>query len=150
MRMAQSISTYATYTYDAINRLTNLADGASLNFTYSYDAANRLTSRSAPNGVVSSYAYDGLDRLTSLMHTSGATTLSGNLYTYNNASNISSWTTQTAQRAYTYDAVDRLTSVSNFEMPSENYSYDAVGNRTASHLSASYSYRQIHEVCTTA
>jgi len=65
----------------------------------------------------------------------GGTTLSGNLYSNNNANNISSWTTQTAQRAYTYDAVDRLTGVSNFEMPSENYSYDAVGNRTASHLS---------------
>lgn len=45
------------------------------------------------------------------MHTAGGTTLSGNLYTYNNAHNISSWTTQTAQRTYTYDAVDRLTAV---------------------------------------
>jgi YD repeat-containing protein len=94
-----------------------------LNFAYSYDAANRLTSRGAPNGVTSSYGYDGLDRLTSLLHTAGATTLSGNFYTYNNANNISSWTTQSAQRAYSYDAVDRLTSVSNFEMPTENYSY---------------------------
>jgi YD repeat-containing protein len=90
-------STYATYTYDAVNRLTNLADGASLNFTYNYDAADRLTSRSAPNSVVSSYGYDDLDRLTSLMHTAGATTLSGNLYTYNNANNISSWTTASDQ-----------------------------------------------------
>ena len=150
MRMAQSISTYATYTYDAINRLTNLADGASLNFTYSYDDANRLTSRSAPNGVVSSYGYDGLDRLTSLMHTAGATTLSGNLYTYNNANNISSWTTASDQKGYTYDAVDRLTNVTNFEMPAENYSYDGVGNRTASHLSASYSYQPFNKLTSTA
>jgi len=143
-------ATYATYTYDAINRLTNLADGASLNFTYNYDAANRLTSRSAPNGVVSSYIYDGLDRLTSLMHTAGATTLSGNLYTYNNANNISSWTTASDQRAYTYDALDRLTGVTNFEMPSENYSYDAVGNRTASHLSSSYGYQPFNKLTSTA
>jgi len=143
-------ATYATYTYDAVNRLTSLKDGANLNFAYNYDAANRLTTRSAPNGVTSSYAYDGLDRLTSLMHTAGATTLSGNLYTYNNANNISSWTTQTAQRAYTYDAVDRLTRVSNFEMPAENYSYDGVGNRTASHLSASYSYQPFNKLTSTA
>jgi YD repeat-containing protein len=93
-------ATYATYTYDTINRLTTLKDSANLAFNYSYDTANRLTSRFAPNGVNSSYAYDGLDRLTSLMHTAGATTLSGNLYTYNDANNISSWTTATDQRAY--------------------------------------------------
>jgi RHS repeat-associated protein len=142
-------ATYATYTYDAVNRLTNLADSGGLNFTYSYNAANRLTSRTAPNGVISSYAYDALDRLTSLMHTAGATTLSGNIYTYNNANNISSWTTQSAQRAYTYDAVDRLTGVANFEIPTESYSYDAVDNRTASHLSATYGYQPVNKMTNT-
>ena len=143
-------ATYATYTYDAVNRLTSLKDGANLNFAYSYDPADRLTSRSAPNGVTSSYGYDDLDRLTSLMHTRGAMTLSGNLYTYNNANHISSWTTQSAQRSYTYDTVDRLTGVSNFEMPTENYSYDAVGNRTSSHLSASYGYQPFNRLSSTA
>jgi RHS repeat-associated protein len=143
-------ATYATYTYDAVNRLTSLKDGANLNFAYNYDAANRLTSRSAPNGVTSSYGYDKLDRLTSLMHTAGASTLSGNLYTYNDANNITSWTTAATQRAYAYDAVDRLTGASNFETPTENYSYDAVGNRTASHLSASYSYQPFNKLTSTA
>ncbi len=143
-------ATYATYTYDAVNRLTSLKDSANLSFAYSYDAANRLTSRGAPNGVTSSYCYDDLDRLTSLMHNKGATTLSGNLYTYNDANNISSWTTQTAQRAYTYDTVDRLTGVSNFESPAENYTYDADGNRTASHLSATYSYQAFNKLTSTA
>jgi len=143
-------ATYATYTYDAVNRLTSLKDSANLNFVSSYDAANRLTSRSAPNGVTSSYGYDDLDRLTSLMHTAGGTTLSGNLYTYNNANNISSWTTASDQRAYSYDPVDRLTGVSNFETPTENYTYDAVGNRTASHLSASYSYQPFNKLTSTA
>ena len=141
--------TYATYTYDAVNRLTSLKDGANLNFAYSYDAASRLTSRNAPNGVTSSYGYDDLNRLTSLMHTKGAT-LSGNLYSYNSANNISSWTTASDQRAYTYDPLDRLTGVSNFETPTENYSYDAVGNRTASHRSASYGYQPINKLTSTA
>jgi len=35
-------------------------------------------------------------------------------------------------------------------MPSENYSYDAVGNRTASHLSASYSYQPFNKLTSTA
>lgn len=143
-------ATYATYTYDAVNRLTNLADGANLNFSYNYDAANRLTSRSAPNGVTSTYSYDDLDRLTSLLHTAGATTLNGNFYAYSNANNISSWTTQTTQKAYTYDDVDRLTAVANFGSPVESYSYDAVGNRTASHLSATYSYQPSNKLTSTA
>jgi RHS repeat-associated protein len=143
-------ATYTTYSYDAVNRLTNLADSANLNFTYSYDAVNRLTSRSAPNGVTSSYGYDDLDRLTSLMHTAGTTTLNSNLYTYNDANNISNWTTPTAQRTYTYDAVDRLTAVTNFELPSETYSYDALGNRTASHLSAGYGYQPFNRLTNTA
>jgi RHS repeat-associated protein len=143
-------ATYATYTYDSVNRLTNLADSASLNFTYNYDAANRPTSRTAPNGVTSSSAYDGLDRLTSLMHTAGGTTLSGNLYTYNNANNISSWTTASEQKGFTYDAVDRLTNVTNYEAPAENYSYDGVGNRIASHLSASYGYQPFNKLTSTA
>jgi len=143
-------ATYASYTYDAVNRVISLADSANLSFNYSYDAANRLTARSAPNGVTSSYAYDDLDRLTGMMHAAGATTLSGNLYTYNNANNISSWTTASAQRAYTYDALNRLTGASNFELPTENYSYDAVGNRTASHLSTSYSYQPFNKLMSTA
>ena len=143
-------ATYATYTYDAVNRLTSLADSASLNFTYSYDAGNRLTTRTAPNGVTTSYAYDGLDRLTSLMHTAGGNTLTGNLYTYNNANNISSWTTASEQKAYTYDAVDRVTNVTNYEMHAENYSYDGVGNRVASHLSATYAYQPVNKLTSTA
>src|ERR1051326_714592 len=143
-------ATYATYTYDAINRLTNLADSANVNFIYTYDAVNRLTSRGAPNGVVSSYSYDGFDRLTSLIHASGSAILSGNLYAYNNANNISSWTTQSAQRTYSYDAVDRLMTVANFEMSAETYAYDGVGNRTASHFSASYGYQPFNRLTSTA
>jgi RHS repeat-associated protein len=142
-------ATYATYTYDVVNRLTSLKDNSNLEFVHTYDAVNRLNSRSAPNGVTSRYAYDDLDRLTSLMHTTGATTLSGNLYTYNNANDIASWTTQTTQKAFTYDAVDRLTSANNFEIPVESYSYDAVGNRTASHLSATYGYQPFNKLTST-
>ena len=35
-------------------------------------------------------------------------------------------------------------------MPAENYSYNGVGNRTASHLSASYSYQPFNKLTSTA
>ncbi len=118
--------------------------------TYVYDAVGNRTRRTDYNGAVTNYTFDDLNRLTSLMHNLGATTLSGNLYAYNNANNISSWTTASDQRAYTYDPVDRLTAASNFETPTESYAYDAAGNQTASHLSASYSYQPFNKLTSTA
>jgi RHS repeat-associated protein len=145
-KLSLNYSTYASYTYDAVNRLTNLKDSANQSFPHSYDTANRLTSRGAPNGVTSSYAYDGLDRLTALTHAAGATTLIGNQYQYNDANNISNWTNGSGTHTYGYDLVDRLTSATNSAAPNENYSYDGVGNRTASHLSVSYSYQPFNKM----
>jgi YD repeat-containing protein len=119
------------------------------NFQQSYDAVNRLTARSAPNGVTTSYAYDGLNRLSDLTHTAGAATLIGNHYQYNDANNMTSWANASGNHAYGYDAVDRLTSATNSAQPSENYSYDSVGNRTASHLSASYAYQPFNKLTST-
>ncbi len=45
--------------------------------------------------------------------------------------------------------MDRLTGASNFETSTESYTYDAVGNRTASHLSASYSYQPFNKLTST-
>jgi RHS repeat-associated protein len=143
-------SGYATYAYDIVNRLTSLADSANLNFVYSYDAANSLTSRTAPNGVTSSYSYDGLDRLTALTHAAGPNTLIASQYTYNEANNIVSWTNASGIHGYTYDAVDRLTNATNAGSPTETYSYDAVGNRTASHLSSTYSYQPFNKLTSTS
>jgi len=143
-------ATYATYTYDAVNRLTNLADGANLNFAFTYDAADRMITRTAPNGVSSNYAYDDLDRVTALSHVAGANTLNANQYTYNNASNIASWFNASGNHAYSYDLVDRLTAVNNSSQAAENYSYDAVGNRTAAHLSASYNFQPFNRLTATA
>jgi RHS repeat-associated protein len=140
---------YASYAYDAVNRLTNLADSANQSFSHSYDAANRLTSRSAPNGVTSTYGYDGLSRITALTHMAAPTTLIDNQYSYNDANNITGWTNPSGNHAYGFDLVDRLASATNSAEPNENYAYDGVGNRTASHLSASYSYQPFNKLTST-
>jgi RHS repeat-associated protein len=139
-------ATYATYNYDAVNRLTNLKDGANLNFSHSYDAVNRLTARGAPNGVTTNYAYDGLSRRTALTHVAAAATLAGNQYTYNEANNITNWTSASGNHVYGYDPVDRLTSATSSTQQNENYAYDGVGNRTTSHLSASYNYQPFNRL----
>jgi len=55
-------------------------------------------------------------------------------------------------RNYGYDAVDRLTTASYTSplQPNENYAYDAVGNRTASQLSASYTYQRFNRLANTS
>jgi RHS repeat-associated protein len=141
-------TTSATYQYDVLNRLTQLSDGNSAATTYSYDATNRLTSRTLPNGVVSSYSYDDLDRLTRLQQVKGTTTVADAQYQYNSASDITQIVEPTQTRNFTYDSIDRLTAVTNPTQTVESYTYDGVGNRTASHISSTYSYQSFNKVVT--
>ena len=141
----------ATYNYDPVNRLTKILDAAGAALTFDYDVTNKLTQKKAPNGVKTTYQYDGLDRLTRLLDTKGVTTVADHQYQYNTASQITQIAEPAITRSYGYDAVDRLTSATytNPLQPNENYSYDAVGNRTASHLSASYTYQRFNRLTST-
>jgi RHS repeat-associated protein len=130
--------TNATYQYDAINRLTQLTDGASLNTTFSYDATDKLTSRTLPNGVVTAYEFDGLDRLTQLTHTKSGNTLANFQYQFNPVRSITQITDGAGAHNYSYDSLDRLTGATHPSQANESYTYDDVGNRTASHHGSSY------------
>jgi YD repeat-containing protein len=104
--MSFGTTTKATYTYDAINRLTKIADGSNLATTYAYDLASRITTRTLPNGVVTAYSYDGLDRLTRLKDAKGASVIADNSYTYNDAGNITQNIDQSWTHVYGYDTLD--------------------------------------------
>lgn len=132
--------THASYTYDAVNRLTELTDESNADYTFGYDAANKLTTRTLPNGVETVYNYDNINRLTRLKHQTSTTTLFDNQYAYNPAQQISQIAELAQTRNFTYDNTDRLTNVANPTNSIENFSYDAVGNRTLSHLSSFYNY----------
>jgi len=147
-RTAMSLGAVAntSYQYDTLNRLTQLTDSAGGVFTFTHDAAGRLTSRAAPNGVAATYSYDGLNRLTRLKHTKGITTVGDYQYQFNAGGGITQLTDGAVAHTYSYDAVDRLTAAAHPGQPSESYTYDAVGNRTASHLAASYQYQPFNKV----
>jgi len=138
------------YAYDAANRLTTLTDEAMQNFTFGYDTANKLISRIMPNGITTSYGYDGMSRLTRLTDASLTSTLFDRQYAYNNANQISQITDLTQSRTFGYDNVDRLTSQTGSIFGNESYSFDAVGNRTASHRSATYGYQPFNRLTSTA
>ena len=139
-------TTNTTYQYDVLDRLTQLTDNGGLNTTFSYDAANKLTSRTHPNGVVSTYEYDGLSRPTRMKHVKGANTLADFQYQFNNASRITQIIDSAGTHNYTYDSLDRLITASHSNQPNESYSYDDVGNRTASHQGSSYTYQPFNRM----
>ena len=138
------------YVYDAANRLTQMTED-NRTFGFSYDNANRMTSKTLPNGVSSIYNYDGMSRLTQLKHQlSSNNVLSDNQYAYNGANQISQIAELAQTKALTYDNIDRLTNVALNSSSAENYSFDAVGNRTSSHLSSSYTHQPFNRLTATA
>ena len=138
-----------SYAYDNANRLTTLTDEASQNFSFGYDIANRLISKAMPNGVSSTFDYDGMSRLTRLKNQSTTAIFTDNNFSYNPANQISQVAELTQTKIFGYDNVDRLTSMVNGSA-NESYSFDAVGNRTASQRSATYGYQPFNKLTTTS
>jgi RHS repeat-associated protein len=79
---------------------------------------------------------------------SSTATLFDRQYSYNNANQISQIAEPTNTRNFGYDNLDRLTSMTN-GVSNESYTFDAVGNRTASHLSNTYNYQPFNKMTAT-
>jgi RHS repeat-associated protein len=129
-----------------LTKITNSADAKAVSYTY--DNANRMTKETLPNTTATTFNYDGMNRLKQLKDVKGTTTLFDRNYTYNTANQISQIAETAQTRNFGYDNLDRLTSVTG--STSENYTFDGVGNRTSSHLSASYNYQPFNRLTNTA
>ncbi len=140
-------ATHSSYQFDAVNRLTQLADEASQNFTFGYDVTNKLKTKTLPNNIVTSYDYDGMERLTRLKH-QGTSTVTDNSYAYNPANQISNIAGLSQTKTFGYDNIDRLTNVTG--SASESDIFDSVGNRTSSSQSASYTYQANNRLTSSA
>lgn len=101
-----------------------------------------------PNGINTNYSYDNLSRLLSVLHQSGASTIDGASYTLDSAGNRTAKTDDYASVTsnYTYDALYELTQVTKPSTTTESYSYDPVGNRTASLGVPSYTTNSSNEM----
>ena len=142
---------HATYVYDNANRLTGITNSSDNTTTaYAYDIADRLTSRLLPNGVTTTYDYDGMSRLSRLKDASTGTTIFDRQYSYNSANQISQIAEPDRTKTFGYDNVDRLTSATDAIFGNESYAFDAVGNRTSSHRSATYTYQPFNRTTGTA
>ncbi len=67
---------------------------------------------------------------------------------YNPANQINQIAELTQTKNFSYDNVDRLTAMTN-GTANESYNFDSVGNRTSSHLSASYNYQPFNRLVST-
>jgi RHS repeat-associated protein len=143
------------YSYDTLNRLTSLAPPSAFgsgSFGFTYDALSRRTQMTRPNSVTTSYTYDNLSRLLSVLHQLSGSTIDGASYTLDSAGNRTSKTDQLAgvTSNYTYDPIYQLTQVTQANNTTESYSYDAVGNRTASLGVFSYTTNASNELTATS
>ncbi|WP_427308981.1 RHS repeat-associated core domain-containing protein [Cupriavidus sp. H39] len=115
----------ATYTFDAGNRLTQLADSAGGSLTRSYDGLDRLTGETTPQGSVS-YGYDAAGRRTSFQ-VAGQAAIS---YAYDNANRVTGITQGSAQVGFTYDAASRRSTLTLPNGVVGTYSYDIADQLT--------------------
>ena len=132
-----ALTVVATYTYDALNRLTGVFRGnLNVQSTLSYDAVGNLATVNYPNGVVHSYTYDNRNRLTNLGVTAGSANLFRYTYTLDAAGHRTGVTELSGRTVnYGYDSIYRLTSETIASDPNAvngaaTYTYDPVGNRT--------------------
>jgi RHS repeat-associated protein len=145
-------SSTSTYSYDTLNRLTALANSWAGSFGFSYDALSRRTQMTRPNGVTTNYTYDILSHLLSVLHQVSGSTIDGASYTLDSAGNRTAKTDEFASITsnYTYDPIYELTQVTQGGSTTESYSYDAVGNRTASLGVSSYTNNSSNELTSTS
>ncbi|MEV6547817.1 LamG-like jellyroll fold domain-containing protein [Streptomyces sp. NPDC051597] len=126
----------STYGYDTAGRLSTVNDGATGSvLTYGYDVNSNVKSIDYGAGKAKrAFAYDDLEQLKSDTLTSPTgKTLASVSYGYDENGNETSKTTTgvagASANTYTYDWANRLSSWNNGST-TENYGYDASGNRT--------------------
>jgi RHS repeat-associated protein len=133
-----------SYSYDALNRLSEVNDVHAGITTYTYDDVGNLRGYTYPNGVNTFYDYNALNCLTNMNVSAGLTPVANYAYTLassghrTNAIEILQRDPMvqptTLTRLYRYDITYRLTNETiggtSYSTPAAlDYSYDKVGNR---------------------
>ncbi|MFC1765443.1 RHS repeat-associated core domain-containing protein [Planctomycetota bacterium] len=129
-------SSTITYTYDQLNRPTQILDPYSTVLAdYTYDERSRRTQLTYANGTTTSYDYDAASRLLSI-DSQTDNNQHKYAYTYDDVGNrLTMLVNDTDTHTYQYDDIYQITEVDyppayNYLSGDTSYSYDKVGNRT--------------------
>jgi RHS repeat-associated protein len=108
--LAQTANTKTSYTYDALDRVTQVTDPSGLNTTYQYDGLSDPTSLTSPDTGVTARTYDAAGNVLTGTDANGNTVT----YTYDaqNRRLSASYTDSTQNVTYTYDEPNSATGCS--------------------------------------
>ncbi|RUL70265.1 RHS repeat-associated core domain-containing protein [Dyella choica] len=118
---AQTANTKTTYTYDALDRLTQVTDPSGLNTTYQYDGLSDGTKLTSPDTGVTAKTYDVAGNVLTALDANGNTV------------------------TYTYDAQDRRLSAS-YADTTQNITYTYDEPSTVTGCTTSYSIGHLTRV----
>lgn len=134
------------YTYDALNRMAMIAQGAAVgglavaekrvdlryNALGQFSQIQRFGDRAGTQSVTTSeYEYDELNRVSRIQHANAGGTFDFYDYEYDPGSRITAITDPNGRSDYGYDATDQLLGASHGDalLEDESYEYDLNGNR---------------------
>ncbi len=135
------------YTYDALNRLTEVQDWSGVTTTYEYDSAGRLAGQVMGNGATVVYSYDDAGRLTGKSDLApGGAVVASYSHTLDANGNRTSVTMDqplvpkpsAVQTSFAYDSANRILSGGG-----ATYAHDGSGrriSREAAGLTTQYAY----------
>jgi RHS repeat-associated protein len=139
--------TIEAYAYDSRGALSSVAtvQGA---FGVAADALGRRTQLSRPNGVNTNYKYDSLSRLLSVLHQGAGQALDGVSFTLDAVGNPIAKTNAVtgSTTSYVYDQLNQITQAITDLQQTEQYTYDADGNRLSSESVSQYTYNRSNEL----
>lgn len=121
------------YTYDSLNRLTNVLANGNQAAGYAFDLVGNLQKLRQGNGVTNFYQYDALNRLTNLVWKTNGTVLASFGYQLGLSGTRTAMMETNNGTAHTYtwnyDKLYRLTNETISILGTVGYDYDTVGNR---------------------
>jgi len=119
-----------TWTYDPLNRATEITDPFNATVSYGYDSVGNRTELGYPDGKVVNYSYDGAGRLVEVLDWEGQVTS----YSYDPANRLETVALPNGVvSTYSYDEAGQSRNLTHEAgsviLSSFEYIYDAVGNR---------------------
>lgn len=136
------------YSYNGIGQLVSITDSHDqLISSYTYDDVGRRIRRDLGNGAYAVYVYSEAFRLTGLTNYSPVSGIISSFgYTYDEAGNILTMSTQDGVYRYQYDPKNQLIGVTCPNGSTTAYEYDAVGNRITVIQDGIATYYEVNEL----